>query len=603
VKVKRFNEFWPEDVPVIYLNETDKRNRSTTNEGKHFKRAQFLSLVPSEETTSGEANVGNESRTVGPRKRKDIPDLHGEPLPGDREYASMRSNHREERTATSQSGARSLNEHIQFDRDDQVALLNKRSNHGDNGESLELSESSPSSKNLLHRKPSETGGGPSRGLLPVGAFSSFHVNSTYLVRKDFNQTACEIIRIIIDPFEFKVVEVQLFGDILWGETVKSERTRSVVQLDELAFLGHKLLRDPMVRIVSINQLYEDWITRNFYTVVYIQRKLPHADDPEVASGKRQEIITERLLFRGSSSVLLGADQLDYLVGASAFITEKNGLHYYLEFLAEKKKFLLGAIDWSKRPFKIIDSKRFPMKQTRTLYDNEELLLCPPSVCYSEQPIDELVAYGRIELDDPLLRQTLILSKTSSTTASHLQHETTLATIVPFQDRHDSLASMLVSNPQLESAQEAINLEKIVSELRKRSQSLQTQLHLRDWTWTLERSRFARLSADSSATKSERPPFKWLYDKAKRNEVKALKDTYGFPLAGHDIDASFRVFNELYLVSSNQLISINYTQANETSVSSRSISEEFPGLSSTPVDPITAAFYERQMNQVFFFKGE
>lgn len=43
--------------------------------------------------------------------------------------------------------------------------------------------------------------------------------------------------------------------------------------------------------------------------------------------------------------------------------------------------------------------------------------------------------------------------------------------------------------------------------------------------------------------------------------------------------------------------------NETVTSVHPIGEEFAGLSSSLLDPITGAFYDRYSNQVFFIKGE
>lgn len=54
---------------------------------------------------------------------------------------------------------------------------------------------------------------------------------------------------------------------------------------------------------------------------------------------------------------------------------------------------------------------------------------------------------------------------------------------------------------------------------------------------------------------------------------------------------------------NQLITINYTMPNETAVSKQPIGDEFLGLSSTLLDPITGAYYDQVANQIYFFKGE
>lgn len=52
-----------------------------------------------------------------------------------------------------------------------------------------------------------------------------------------------------------------------------------------------------------------------------------------------------------------------------------------------------------------------------------------------------------------------------------------------------------------------------------------------------------------------------------------------------------------------MITINYTMPNETVVSTHPIGDEFFGLSSTLLDPITAAFYDRYTNEIYFFKGK
>ena len=60
---------------------------------------------------------------------------------------------------------------------------------------------------------------------------------------------------------------------------------------------------------------------------------------------------------------------------------------------------------------------------------------------------------------------------------------------------------------------------------------------------------------------------------------------------------------MHLSKANHLISINYTMANETVVSTHPIGDEFFGLSSLLIDPITGAFYDRYTNQLYFFKGK
>lgn len=52
-----------------------------------------------------------------------------------------------------------------------------------------------------------------------------------------------------------------------------------------------------------------------------------------------------------------------------------------------------------------------------------------------------------------------------------------------------------------------------------------------------------------------------------------------------------------------MITINYTLVNETVTSNQLLGDEFFGLSSTIIDPITGVFYDRYENQIFFFKGK
>ena len=595
VKMKRLSEFWPSSVATYRLVQARQSSGESPGEFRRqrvgageFELAKFFQLV---------AATANEPTGL---------QLAPNELAG-------RASAQLERRATSGAelaGERAsdwpaANEHIQFDRDDQVSLLGARGDLRSDADQLRGSASGGGSNSDEASAPKRRSSGL---LMPVGAFSSFHVNTTYLVRKDFGQSAGQLIRIQIDAHNFQVAQVELLSD------ENSTLAPAGRWADESSFLGHKLLRDPSTRITSINQIYEDWITRNFYTIVYVQRRL--LDTP--ADGRSPPvgptISSDRLVFRGSSAVLLGADQLEQTIKASAFITEKNGLHYYLEFLASKHAFQLAAVDWSKRPFKVIDSQAWPMQHTRTVYDNEELLLCPPALCYSRRPLDELVAYGRLELEAELQEEASILSTTSNFSPSQSDDSFKSARFAselqlgPAEENHhhhhhheaDLAALLLLAERQAKRPAPAnatggggggapINLVRLVGAMQRGARALQLKLHLRDWTWLLERRPAGRLL--------------WRFEAAKRNELKASRDTYGFALSGHEIDASFRVYNQLYLISNDQLIAINYTQANRTQVSSRPLSLEFAGLSSTLVEPITGAFYERHANQLFFFKGK
>lgn len=528
VKLKRITEFWSSAVPTYQLQGDSLEQVS----GLKFNLKHFLRPVP----ITGRANKSKLARLnkrQEPPKPSELPeDAMGELLPGDQHVA----------TSSSDSGAVDMNKHIQFDRDDQLSVITRRSR---------LHPVEPSSDDL-HTEPDQDHDGPqfsTNSVVPVGAFSSFHVNYTYLARKDFGQTNAEIVRIQVDANQFIVSQLLLISN---GSQLGPDLSPPLNE--DFGFLSHKLLRDPNTRITAINQIYEDWITRNFYTVVYIQRRqdsdLSAQDDDSELDERNTELINDRLIFRGSSAALLGADQLDYDVKAAAFITEKNGLHYYLEFISPGN-FYLCAVDWSKRPFKIIDSQRFPMKATRTMLDNEELLLCPPALCYSNRPIDEVVPYGRIELPEKLLQAattkveksagreslTRLASSAIQLTETALTYSSpTNATKLRERDTDDSSSSNSNDNTSISE----IKLDALIGAIKTGSATaqVQTKLHLRDWLWPLNRR---QQSTDSTR-------FEWRYEQARRNDVKPKQDSYGFALTGHDIEASYRVYNELFLIS-------------------------------------------------------
>lgn len=534
------------------------------------------------------------------------------------------------------------NLHIEFDRDDQVSAMVRRlanfspvdylaksdldessdnsrlndenNNQPSNFNNKDNKKFSPSSTTLHNHESQSMGEYSNDNILPVGSFSSFHVNLTYLVRKDFGQLEPQLIRIQVDPSQFAITQLVIVspGSSITTVDATTQQNPSPTILttktpsnsvighsknDDYDFLSHKLLRDVNTRITSITQIYEDWITRNFYTIVYVQRKLDEFNEKN-----EQTIVTDRLIFRGSSKSLLGADQLNYNVKAAAFITEKNGLHYYLEFLTNGK-FYLCAIDWTKRPFKIIDSRRFPIKSTRVQLDNEELLLCPPAVCYSNQPLDEIISYGRIQMDDKIQRETLILSSSLSSTSptsssitnnniklkvdSNLLSLLNETNLVYTKQQHHSinqrlkarniLGSGVESNTSEDTKDDAngktnktlleesmvsnsISLDDVIEAIKVGSSQLQTRLHLRDWVWIMPRALGSnrlqhsneKLSTSSSSNDvkllSPLSKFEWRYELARRNDIKVKPDTYGYVLTGHEIDASYRIYNELYLIS-------------------------------------------------------
>lgn len=539
-----------------------------------FNWHKFFRLVPIAPEVPAARTTRKNNRSLAGRGALDN---LGDGLPGDASSPAP------DRTTTNP------NEHIQFDRDDQLELLNSnsRTQRQLTPPTDHLAESSTTTTTTT-----TTTTNLEKLILPVGSFSSFQVNLTYLVRKDFDQIEPEIVKMLVDAGKFQVTQMILISN-------GSLRREEYPSHEDYNFLSHKLLRDPNTRITSISQIYEDWITRNFYTIVYIQRRLDSSGSEEdQATGMEGEegeqletdkqdqrpveptggLVTDRLIFRGSSPVLLGAEQLDYDVKASAFITEKNGLHYYLEFLTNGK-FYLCAIDWTKRPFKIIDSRKFPMKQTKTMFDNEELLLCPPALCYSEQPVDELVAYGRLPLTEHGGHQLELLKsfqgrqvvvgppghnlrpiKFTSTTGTLDSHDEDL-------ELSSGLSALRVPRKALQSSQLGA-LNELVESIKSASSQLEVRLHLRDWTWTLPRSQRhhhhhqlnQEKQANSRQTNGSQPEsvaFVYRFEWAKRNDIKVNQDTYGFELSGHQMDASYRVFNELYLIS----VSIRWLAAN------------------------------------------
>lgn len=441
-------------------------------------------------------------------------------------------------------------------------------------------------------------------LIPVGAFSSFHVNTSYFVRKDFGHTKCQLIRVGVNANQFKVTHVTLIKEL---DSVNPQDPMEAPANDELVnedyqFLTHKLLIDKRTRITGITQIYHDWITHNFYTIVYIQRLATQpltqtndnnnqAETPQSAT--KMMISNDRLIFRGSSANLLGAVQLDYGVRASAFITDKNGLHYFLDFLNLANKFHLAAVDWNEKPFKFIDSQRFPITPTKTTLDNEELLLCPPAICHSTRPLDEIVAYGRLALDQEIQEAANILSGTFVPESSFHNLTATNAT----KKNHTSASSSFDSTNDRDD--NVVDLDKVIAAVQVAAAQLKVKLHLRDWTWQLEAkntSAASLLHPESSATdtlineKNEysisshiigpaagrggdsagvmvengtkalqqhtfdlfgagtERVYHWRYNWAHRNEIKAKQDIYGYPLTGQGIEAAFRVYNQLHLIS-------------------------------------------------------
>lgn len=554
VKLKRLNEFWPSNVNTYhYTGPTTESLKLVAS--NYFNLKQFLSLVPIEPKKVKKAKRK-------PRKLAAVDNLQGEnqgdALPGDDSFISHDVARVMELRATSKDPLESdehenYNSHIDFDRDDQLSISRRAAYSS--SEYFSSPETYQYEQNTNNRSSAEF----SRdSVLPVGSFSSFHVNLTYLVRKDFGQLEPQLIRAHVDANQFVVTQLIIINN-------GSQSISSYPQNEDYNFLSHKLLRDSNTRITAINQIYEDWITRNFYTVVYIQRRL----GDETNQNKEQTIVNDRLVFRGTSIALLGADQLDYNVKAAAFITEKNGLHYYLEFLTTGK-FYLCAVDWTKRPFKIIDSRKFPIKATRTQLDNEELLLCPPAICYSNQPVDEIVSYGRVSLPDKLVRDSQILSSSLNSPPINLklklEHSGTdpaaplialNETALVYTKHQRELAANRLKERQVVVSEETVlgnmSLDNLIEAVKMGSNQLQTRLHLRDWVWILPR-RDNRRSMNSEFTNDNKqvdtllPSFEWHYELARRNDIKVKPDTYGYLLTGHEIEASYRVYNELYLIS-------------------------------------------------------
>lgn len=644
VKFKRLNEFWPQaGVPTYQYKYQNSSADSLVRApgGGPFDARRFLALVPlrpgpgaRRRAPSGAARTkGKRVQAAGEPLRRGwrarattagahqegVADTGGSGLPLDAQphvlagdddslagrhgaasptsaglagYRALRAP-RASRAPVAAGDDDNVNKHIQFDRDDQVAVLAaddkapRRDALSGPGGDQETSTNSYS-KASQHQENEFA----RQMIMPVGSFSSFHVNLTYLARKDFDQTEPELIKIQLDANRFVIDELHLIATSA-NKTQQNFSFYNYPQHEDYAFLAHKLLRDPNTRITSISQIYEHWITRNFYTIVYVQRRIGQVepvganDAPSDYGEPIESIVTDRLIFRGSSMVLLGAEQLDYDVKASAFITEKNGLHYYLEFLTNGK-FYLCAIDWTKRPFKIIDSRRLPMKATKTQFDNEELLLCPPAICYSEQPIDEIVNYGRITLSKEHQHTASVLS--GSRLANFSQHHTLLSSSLPptFRDESDGeliygstsgpgggdhrlklgLSRMQTGSTRLHADDQPtapttpINsqLDDLSDAIKSGSSQLEVRLHLRDWVWTLARAHERQqieheanlMTANSATPTSElfknESKFVYRFEWARRNDIKVNPDTYGFVLAGHEIDASYRVFNELYLIT-------------------------------------------------------
>lgn len=651
VKLKRAHEFWPQDAHTQELLSDGKTLKQLPSGSFEWKR--FFAYVPLVDSTNDSIN---NKRPAAKRKRH-VPEAAE--LPGE----TTRATH-DERYEVLTNGAQqhtsdneNLNKYIKFDRDDQLIPVTRarasaraavygtptQDEPQNSGAERETTTTTTTSRDLpqAHSQISGEFAANHNQVVPVGAFSSFHVNTTYLVRKDFGERAPQIVRVQIDADEFVVRQVTLIAsNSSAAATAQHHNHLTYAPNSDYEFLSHKLLRSPRTRITAINQMYEDWITRNFYTLVYIQRKLDDDDDDsandeadndadeaslssnhntthlnesqtgsaheamQAAHAQRQRrahkrrsgptIVNERLVFRGSSIALLGADQLDYLVKAAAFITEKNGLHYYLEFLSTMK-FYMGAIDWSKRPFSIVDARRVPIKPTRTQFDNEELLLCPPAVCFSSQPVDEIVAYGRLSLADSWQAQVRQLTATTTSSAEAgansqqlvrgVQYSTT--TSAPYSQM-DNETSLVFTGPANQSEGDAALgrllkqrrtttpassqrpvVDRLADAVRLGASSLNVRLHLRDWTWPLTQhtskiktptneSATTTTTTSTTTTTTTKPlaaqaaqaasRFDWRYELAKRNDLKVKPDTYGYAISGHEIEASYRVYNELYLIS-------------------------------------------------------
>lgn len=525
-KLKSLEAFWPTNS--LELHQVDHSNQlpikkkpSSQQQQIQFNLRRFFEPVPIKPSNNNKQHPNNRASSDSPSNE------FGDILPGD------------------------TNKLVTFDSDfETVSGLPQRNSTSASDSSNQQQPKETSAKATGNTDYSQ------QQVLPVASFSSFHVNQTYLVRKDFGQPRPELVRIHINPVEF-VVDRQVV--ISFNESQNElENLKSLHQ--DYQFLAHKLLSSSNTRITAISQIYEDWITRNFYTIVYIQRRIINTSNSQATSpapppppttttttssktveteshnndeDDDDEIVSDKLIFRGSSAVLIGAEQLDYEVKAAAFITEKNGLHYFLEFVSQNR-FYLCAVDWTRRPFKFLDSQQFPIKATRQRLDNEELLLCPPAVCYSEQPLDELAAYGHLRLPDDIQRQVRLLTGSPLSSA---------ASLLPLVRTHDS-SSVLASAVALPPTDTMIDLDQVTQLVRNVSKTaLQTRLHLRDWTWTLD-------AAGQANKQDQLGKFAYNYGSAKRNEpdLKPVQDSYGFLLTGHEIDASYRVYNELGLVS-------------------------------------------------------
>lgn len=528
VKIKNINEFWPIDVAI----EREGSVEPVTKLDFHFD--SFFSMVPmNPSTTTGTQTAQKPKRQASSKRiadrRQRRESLYGNPpeelsdlLPGDTDPPVTATSEKR----TTEKDDRNPNESIKFDRDDEVSLLsvpspNKLQNSGAQvALKLRQDPSSFSRVQASSMRVENTVQGTSM-ILPVGSFSSFQIDTSYFVRKDFGQKKSQLIKVIVNGDLFRVEKVFFISEL------------NGPRGEDYQFLNHDLLTDPDTRITAITQIYEGWISRNYYTIVYTQRRSKSSSRSSRSNTTEYNITIDRLVFRGSSTTILGADQLGHGVKAAAFITEKNGLHYFFEFISESNKFHLNAVDWSNRPFKIIDSERLSIKASQSFMDNEELLLCPPAVCYSDQPIDEIVAYGRIPLNETIQQQVDILTGVDS-----------------------------VSTPS-----ETINLDKIIDTFKSQANQLKVKLHLRDWMWDLTRDSNLDIQGrrvreiDSLGTFSDKSevdkiknqegsfrPFSFRYAQAQRSDIRTTSDVYGYGLTGHEIEASFRVFNILYLVS-------------------------------------------------------
>lgn len=519
VKIKSMNEFWPSDVP------TDIEG-STKNETSQLDFNSFFSLVPA----IRRPNVRNKPKESRLRQSRVNSRITVRASPDD----DLLSEDSFADISAVRGSVEDPNENVEYDRDDEVSVIAPQLS------SISETEDTPRAKirgrtsvvNYMprSRRIKRDDIKDQQRILPVGSFSSFHVNMTYFARKDFDDTKAQLIRANFDDSQFKVTRVTIINDL--------NNPRG----EDYQFLTHKVLTDPDIRITAITQIYEGWISRNYYTLVYTQRRESSIERSGRSRQRDSSIsyVYDRLVFRGSSATLLGADQLDYGVKAAAFVTEWDGLDYFFEFMSSSHKFKLSAVDWTRRPYKIFDSLRSTIKATRTLMDNEELILCPPSMCYSNEPIDEVIPFGRLPMNEEMEREASIL-----------------AGKWPERSNEPVEGSQIQLYNQTAKPSTSIDLAKMIDSVRGFASQLDVRLHLRDWFWNLGRSESSTRKPSDEETEpidsnskgsSIEPRFSWNYVDAQRTDIRLSSDDYGYKLTGHDIEASFRVYNQLHLIS-------------------------------------------------------